>query len=398
MKTVTHYDDSLLSSLDANVVDVLEENNNYWITLDETIFYPEGGGMNRDKGTINGIEVLDLKEKEGVIYHLLSEKVSGKVHLEIDAEDRLRRMQCHTSQHLVAAIFINEYKMECVSNSFISDGTCDLIMKGREITPEILKDVEKKANEFINQDIAVTVEYISREDAKKFTDDFSYYENLELYRLVSISNYDKELCGCPHVPSTRYIKGINLTSIHKVKDGYQVIISCGNHLIEKAHEYYDEIAKVSNLLACKNNQIVESTISLIESYKHINNRLNYYKSKYLELYSEEKIKSLDLSKINVILESHDDLEIKDLQYLVSKFSSLNKVIIIGILKKLDGTSNLMIAKNKDIENFSARNIFATIAKDYGYRGGGNDAIAQGGGKYFENMEEIILELINKSLK
>ncbi len=398
MKTVTHYDNSLLSELDANVVDTLEEEGKYWTVLDETIFYPEGGGMNRDKGTINGLEVLDLKEKDGIIYHLLSEEIHGKVHLKIDAEDRLRRIQCHTTQHLVAAIFIKEYMMECTSNSYISDGTCDLIMKGIEITPEILKNVEKKANEFIDQDIPVTIEYISRENAKKFTDDFSDYENLDSYRLVSISDYDKELCGCPHVPSTRYLKGINILSAHKIKDGYQVIISCGNHLIEKAHEYYDAITGVSNLLASKNDQIVEAVNNLSESYKHINNRLNYYKSKYLELYSEEKIKNLDFSKINVVLESHDDLEMKDLQYLVSKFSSLNNVIVIGILKKQDGSSNLMIAKNKNIENFSARNIFTLIVKDYGYRGGGNDVIAQGGGKYFKNMEEIILELVNKSLQ
>lgn len=397
MKTITHYDDSLLSSLDANVIEIIEENHKFWITLDETIFYPEGGGMNKDKGTINGFEVLDIKEKNGIIYHLLNEKVEGKVHLMIDAKDRYKRMQCHTSQHLVAAIFINEYKMICTGNSYISDGTCDLTMKGIEITPEILAFVEKKANEFIDKDIPITIEYISREDAKKFTDDFDDYKNLETFRLVSISDYDKELCGCPHVPSTRHIKGINILNTHKIKDGYQIIISCGDHLIEKAHEYYNEITKVSNLLASKNDQVFEAVSNLSESYKHINSKLNYYKSKYLELYSEDKIKNLDLSKINIILESHNDLEMKDLQYLVSKFSGLNNIIVVGILKKQDNSSNVMIAKNKNIENFSSKNVFATIVKDYGFRGGGNDVISQGGGTVFENMDKIILDLVKKSI-
>lgn len=398
MKTKTYYDNCLLSELDANVISVQENNGKYWIILDETIFYPEGGGMTRDKGTINDVEVLDLKEKDGVIYHLLDRKIEGKVHLKINALDRLKRAQCHSTQHLVAAIFINEYKMTCESNSFISDGTCDLLMKGIELTPEILKNVETIANEFIDKDIPITIEYLTKEEAKKYVDDFSNYENLDTFRLVSISDYDKELCGCPHVPSTRYIKGINILQAHKVKDGYQIIISCGDHLIETAHEYFDEISKVSNMLASKNSQIVEAVTNLSDSYKHANNRLNYYKTKYLELYSENKIKTLDTSKINIILESHNDLEIKDLQFLVSKFSSIENVIIIGLLKKTDGTSNLMIAKNKNITNFSAKSIFTIIVNDYGYRGGGNDVIAQGGGKSFDNMDEIIFNLVSNSFK
>ena len=152
------------------------------------------------------------------------------------------------------------------------------------------------------------------------------------------------------------------------------------------------------MLASKNNQIVEAVTNLSESYKYANNRLNYYKTKYLQLYSEDKIKILDTSKINIILESHDDLEMKDIQFLVSKFSSIENVIVIGILRKNDGTSNLMIAKNKNIQNFSSKSIFATIVNNYGYRGGGNDVIAQGGGKSFDNMEQIIFDLVNASIQ
>lgn len=397
MKTKTHYDESLLFELEANVIDIKEENGKYWVILDETIFYPEGGGMPRDKGTINNTEVLDLKEKDGIVYHLIGTKIEGKVHLKIDGLDRLKREQNHTAQHLVAAIFINEYKMTCESNSSISDGTCDLIMKGIELTPEILKDVEKKANDFIDKDIPIDIGYISKEEAKKYVDDFTHYEGLDTFRLVSISNYDKELCGCPHVPSTRYLKGINLIQTHKIKDCFQVIMSCGDHLIEKAHEYFDEISEVSNILASKNNEIVNAVKNLSESYKNLNNRLNHYKNKYLELYSENKIKDLDTSKINILLESHDDLEVKDLQFLVSKFSSIQNVIVIGILKKPDDTSNLLIAKNKCIQNFSAKAVFAKISNSYSYRGGGNDFIAQGGGKIFDNMDQTIFDMVKNSI-
>ena len=95
---------------------------------------------------------------------------------------------------------------------------------------------------------------------------------------------------------------------------------------------------------------------------------------------------------------HDDLEIKDLQFLVSKYSNIKNTIVIGILKKDDGTANLMIAKNKEVNNFSAKEVFKTITSLYSYRGGGNDFIAQGGGKSFPDMEKIIQKIIEDNIK
>lgn len=397
MKTKTYYDDALLMELDANVIGVREDKNNYWIELDQTIFFPEGGGSPRDRGTIDGIEVLDLKDENGIILHLVNQKLQGKVHLVLDKKYRLQKIQCHTTEHLVSAIIRRAYGFDCPSAHYLSDGNCDIELDTDSFSDEQLQFVEKEANRYITMDLPVNIKYLTKDEAKKTTTDFSDYENLNEYRLVEIGEIDQNLCGCPHVPSLKIIKGINILGQHKVKNNAIITMMCGELLIENAHKYYDELNVISNELASKIDNAPEAVNNLLANFKKMNNRATNYKSKYLELYSNNKIQTLDKTKINIVLESHDDLELSDLQFLVSKFSQIKNVIIIGILKKEDGTSNLMIAKNKEVNGFMARDAFKEITVKYGYRGGGNEFIAQGGGKVFENMDEEILNIVKEKL-
>ena len=41
-----------------------EKGRGCWLVLDQTAFFPEEGGQTADKGTINGLEVLDVQIKK----------------------------------------------------------------------------------------------------------------------------------------------------------------------------------------------------------------------------------------------------------------------------------------------------------------------------------------------
>ena len=77
------------------------------VVLDRTIFYPDGGGQPADRGTINGVPILDVREKDGEIFHLVSaedaEKLEvGKAELTLDSRRRRDHTQLHTGQHLLS--------------------------------------------------------------------------------------------------------------------------------------------------------------------------------------------------------------------------------------------------------------------------------------------------------
>ena len=85
------------------------------VVLDRTIFFPEGGGQPTDTGTISGVPVTHVSEKDDVIYHLLdAESVPFKegdtVELELDWDRRFMNMQRHAGEHVLSGAFYNLYR------------------------------------------------------------------------------------------------------------------------------------------------------------------------------------------------------------------------------------------------------------------------------------------------
>lgn len=88
------------------VVSAAKIQDNYHVVLENTIFYPEGGGQPADTGFIENIPVLDVYEQQGVVYHVLpTAPQNNPVNCRIDWDRRFYHMQHHTGQHLLSAAF-----------------------------------------------------------------------------------------------------------------------------------------------------------------------------------------------------------------------------------------------------------------------------------------------------
>ena len=97
--------EAIVSNIDRNVA-----HNSISIVLDQTVFFPTGGGQSCDLGTINGIKVVDVFEKDDILYHILEGcdstiQVGDKVSLEIDWKRRFDNMQRHCGEHILSGIF-----------------------------------------------------------------------------------------------------------------------------------------------------------------------------------------------------------------------------------------------------------------------------------------------------
>ena len=64
MSTIRLYkEDVYRKEAAARITSVCEKNGHALVTLDQTLFFPEGGGQSCDQGTLAGFEVLDVQEK-----------------------------------------------------------------------------------------------------------------------------------------------------------------------------------------------------------------------------------------------------------------------------------------------------------------------------------------------
>lgn len=97
-----YYEDAYLKEAKARVLEIRDNA----LLLDQTIFYPTGGGQPHDRGTINGVEVLDVyKDEAGNVWHVVAEpekfRLGDEVELKIDWDYRYKLMRIHTAMHLL---------------------------------------------------------------------------------------------------------------------------------------------------------------------------------------------------------------------------------------------------------------------------------------------------------
>ena len=101
-----HYDHYKETVLDT----VIKEEKDGYYCFEDTIFYGEKGGMPSDKGTINGLEVLDLKWDGDTLYHKVNDELSNPIHMEVDLFTR------HTNTIVQSALHIADGF--CVKHNF----------------------------------------------------------------------------------------------------------------------------------------------------------------------------------------------------------------------------------------------------------------------------------------
>ena len=193
--------DSHLFRFRASVLSCEERKNRWEIVLNETAFFPEGGGQPGDRGTLGGIEVLDTHERDGEVIHYCSGplEVGAQVEGEIDRELRLGRMQNHSGEHILSGTAHRLYGCENVGfHMSENDVTIDFDV---ELSAEDVARIETLANDVVRENLPIRICYPSKEELATL----EYRSKKELtgdVRIVEIPGVDRCACCAPHVSMT----------------------------------------------------------------------------------------------------------------------------------------------------------------------------------------------------
>ena len=230
MTRALYLEDSYLKECDATVVSV---KNGKYVVLDQTIFYPKGGGQPWDTGKMirNGevFNVVYVGKFSGEISHEVDHaglKPGDKVHCVLDWERRYRLMRSHTAAHVFASLVCNETGALVTGNELGLDKIrFDFSLEGlnREL---ILKYVEK-ANELFKKDIPVRTYWLPREEALKIPGVIKMAKalppNIPKLRIVEIVGVDKQADGGTHVKNLKEVGQIEfLKAVNKGKKNKRV--------------------------------------------------------------------------------------------------------------------------------------------------------------------------------
>jgi misacylated tRNA(Ala) deacylase len=212
--------DAYLKELESKVASV----NGKEVQLDRTIFYPTGGGVLNDTGTIslngNSYNVVDVKKAEDSVIHILENdsdlKIGDTVNCKIEWERRYSLMRYHTAAHVVGGVFEHRYGAMYTGGQIYTDRArfdFDVPNMTKELTIQILNE----SQEVIDSGRDVIAKIISKEEALSIPNlartepGRELLKKLEVIRVVEIKDFDTQLDGGLHVRNTKEIGKVELS-------------------------------------------------------------------------------------------------------------------------------------------------------------------------------------------
>ncbi|MFX0148631.1 MAG: alanyl-tRNA editing protein AlaXM [Candidatus Hodarchaeota archaeon] len=226
-----YMDDSYLRNWEASVISVEEDK---YITLDRTAFYPKGGGQPWDEGFLTlksgkRFRVVYVGKFSGEISHEVDKsglKAGDKVQCELDWERRYTFMRYHTASHLLSNILYKRTNAKITGNQIEIEKTrMDFSM--HDYSPEKLRKFVDETNQIIKQDLPVTIDYMSKEEVLNKPElarlAMGLPEKVQKYRIVRIGDIDEQVDGGTHIKSLKEIGEIEvIKTVNKGKDNRRI--------------------------------------------------------------------------------------------------------------------------------------------------------------------------------
>ena len=365
-----------LRQIDARIVEKIYRNNKYYIKTDKTIFYPNlAGGQPRDKGTINGIEVLDAYDEEDDIVHVVKDNIhSDKVVLSIDWDNRFDYMQQHSGQHLLSAVFYKLFNGETVG-FYIGKEYVYIDVNLPEINSEEIAKVEEFANRIIFSNFQIKSYIIDKSDINKYPLVKNSISNSKI-RIVEIDGIDFSPCCGTHLRYTGEIGLIKIRKVEKHKGNSRVEFVCGNRALMDYSWKSNSIKNISNLLSSKDKEVQYKVFKLFEEKEELEKENRILKEKLYKYKGEELLnKAKYIHGLNFIYNKFENVELKEINNIAIYLTSLNRNIVLFGLCNGD-YAQFLVGKSTEI-NINMKNIFEEVSKDMEIQGGGNTQIVQG---------------------
>lgn len=382
MPTIKMYDIySYIKEFAATVVSCEEKDGYYSVVLDQTAFFPEGGGQSADTGKIEDANVLDVQIKDEIVYHKTDKplKIGVRVICEIDWDTRFSRMQNHSAEHLVSGIIHNLYGYNNVG-FHLNDHLVTLDCDG-PLTEEDIKKIELEANKAIYANKKINILFPLAEELANY-DYRSKLDITENVRLVEIEDYDLCACCAPHVARTGEIGVVKILSFIPYKKGTRIEMVAGLLAFNDYCMLHNSNKEIMNLLSAKREDAFAATEKIHKDLGDVradNKKL----SAQLALLQMEKHQINDGVCVFVKNASYDELRnctntlIEDFNYCYA-FSNTNETDYIYVVA----------SKEQNV-----REKVQNLNKAFNGKGGGRDFYAQG--KITANSKEKITEYFMK---
>lgn len=245
-----YYENAFLREFCARVLSCAPEKGGWAVLLDRTAFYPEGGGQPADRGSLGGVPVTDVHERDGQVVHLCESPLEpgAQVTGVLDWDRRFDHMQQHSGEHILSGILCSLYGCDNVGFHLGADTVT--IDYNVELNADQLAKAERLSNEAVYQNAPVEIAYPGPEELAALF----YRSKKELSGRVRIVRFPgADCCACcgTHVLRAGQVGLIKVLSCQKFREGVRLEIVCGGRAFRYLTSVFEQNREISRSLSVK---------------------------------------------------------------------------------------------------------------------------------------------------
>ncbi|WP_339218753.1 alanyl-tRNA editing protein [Paenibacillus sp. FSL W7-1332] len=365
-----YYESAYIREWETRITRKLDREDGTYLIMEETAFYPHGGGQPCDLGWIDKIPVLDVVQEEGEILHKV-ERLPEKedVSCRLDWDRRFDHMQHHSGQHLLSAMCLEVCQAETLSFHLGQDyATIDIAQS--DLSQDQLMMLELEVNDQVYLNRKVTNYFVSREQAAalplvkqpKVTDDI---------RIVEIEGIEYNACGGTHVSATGEIGMIKLLRAEKQKGHLRIYFKCGYRALNEFNAGMEILSSLSTRFNTSKEEILDRIAKWDHEQKLLQAELNAVKAEN-DVYLAGKL--LADRQGSLIKHVFADKPLKDMQNLAVKLTEEADVIVLFV----SNADHKIVLAQGGKSGLACGAFFKQYLADYRGKGGGSDKLAQAG--------------------
>ncbi|HOI13942.1 MAG TPA: alanine--tRNA ligase, partial [Methanoculleus sp.] len=364
------------------------------VVLDQTLFYPEGGGQPSDTGTLVTSDSMVRVEEAVKVGEVILHRVAGgplkrgdRVKGMVDEERRWSLMRHHTATHVllraakqVLGVHVHQAGAQKGSEASRLD-----IRHYTHITPEELRKIEIEANRMVMADTPVYVHIEERTKAEQKYG-FGLYQGgvppgREI-RTVQVGA-DVQACAGTHVRTTGEIGPIRILGVEHIQDGVERLVFAAGLAAVHAVQHMEELLRASaDVVSVQPENLPATVARFFGEWKEQKKEIERLQKKVVEL----EMRSLDgevVDGVRVVVRVLDATH-KELVALATTVADEGGVALFA-----SGDGNVKVVATSGASAVNAVDIVREVCGILGGKGGGKPNLAQGAGPDVSRLEEAL---------
>ena len=395
-----YYENEKLGRFRARVLGVLQGR---YIVLDQTAFYPEGGGQLADHGYLvfdgGRCEVVGVFKVGGVIVHECSgalPPVGTEVEGVVDIERRLDLMRHHTATHILLGALravLGRHVWQAGAHKTPEYARFDFTHH-KPITPEQARAIEELANKVVMENRRIVKRFMGRTEAEQKYG-FTLYQGgavpEPVLRVVEIEGWDAEACGGTHCDFTGEVGLIKIVSFDRIQDGVvRVVFKAGRQALRHVQETEESLRALCGSLEVPCEKALEKVQALKERVEQLEREVRRLREELARggLPRKEFTARTAHGEVRLVLVDSGDMLPRDAATAIGR--SAARSIVVAFNQKGD----IAVKVSDDIlEHFDARELGRLICEKLSGKGGGVRDLFQGRLGSVTGLEEAVKELL-----